>query len=94
MTRAEVYKVGVTHYFSIEKAKNELGYEPEVNSHDGAKMMAEYYQLRGALGEHKDFFRVVPLQVVCSHLGGLYACYCIAFQDPLLGMPLGRPTPQ
>lgn len=82
MTRAEVYKVGVTHYFSIEKAKNELGYEPEVNSHDGAKMMAEYYQLRGALGEHKDFFRVVPLRWYVPILGGLYACYCIAFQDP------------
>ncbi|XP_053556698.1 short-chain dehydrogenase/reductase family 42E member 1 [Bombina bombina] len=29
LTRAEVYKTGVTHYFSLEKAKRELGYEPQ-----------------------------------------------------------------
>lgn len=28
LTRTEVYKTGVTHYFSLEKAKKELGYEP------------------------------------------------------------------
>lgn len=30
LTRTEVYKTGVTHYFSLEKAKKELGYEPQV----------------------------------------------------------------
>lgn len=29
LTRAEVYKTGVTHYFSIEKARSELGYDPK-----------------------------------------------------------------
>ncbi|XP_042293948.1 short-chain dehydrogenase/reductase family 42E member 1 isoform X2 [Sceloporus undulatus] len=29
LTRTEVYKTGVTHYFSLEKAKRELGYEPQ-----------------------------------------------------------------
>ncbi|XP_062966166.1 short-chain dehydrogenase/reductase family 42E member 1 [Cynocephalus volans] len=29
LTCAEVYKTGVTHYFSLEKAKKELGYEPQ-----------------------------------------------------------------
>ncbi|KAM4614060.1 short-chain dehydrogenase/reductase family 42E member 1 isoform 1-T2 [Discoglossus pictus] len=29
LTRTEVYKTGVTHYFSIEKAKNELKYDPQ-----------------------------------------------------------------
>ncbi|GAB4820511.1 hypothetical protein N2152v2_007557 [Parachlorella kessleri] len=29
LTRAEVYKTGVTHYFSMSKARRELGYEPE-----------------------------------------------------------------
>ncbi|XP_074144327.1 short-chain dehydrogenase/reductase family 42E member 1 [Sminthopsis crassicaudata] len=29
LTRAEVYKTGVTHYFSMEKARKELGYEPQ-----------------------------------------------------------------
>ncbi|XP_062966165.1 short-chain dehydrogenase/reductase family 42E member 1-like [Cynocephalus volans] len=29
LTCAEVYKIGVTHHFSLEKAKKELGYEPQ-----------------------------------------------------------------
>ncbi|XP_032245834.1 short-chain dehydrogenase/reductase family 42E member 1 [Phoca vitulina] len=29
LTRTEVYKTGVTHYFSLEKAQKELGYEPQ-----------------------------------------------------------------
>ncbi|XP_045074656.1 short-chain dehydrogenase/reductase family 42E member 1-like [Coregonus clupeaformis] len=29
LTRTEVYKTGVTHYFSMTKAKAELGYEPQ-----------------------------------------------------------------
>lgn len=29
LTRTEVYKTGVTHYFSLEKARKELGYEPQ-----------------------------------------------------------------
>ncbi|KAI1904284.1 hypothetical protein AGOR_G00004090 [Albula goreensis] len=29
LTRTEVYKTGVTHYFSMEKAKVELGYKPQ-----------------------------------------------------------------
>ncbi|ELW62962.1 short-chain dehydrogenase/reductase family 42E member 1 isoform X2 [Tupaia chinensis] len=29
LTRTEVYKTGVTHYFSLEKARRELGYTPQ-----------------------------------------------------------------
>lgn len=29
LTRTEVYKTGVTHYFSMRKAREELGYEPK-----------------------------------------------------------------
>lgn len=29
LTRTEVYKTGVTHYFSMRKAQEELGYEPK-----------------------------------------------------------------
>ncbi|KAM6352938.1 short-chain dehydrogenase/reductase family 42E member 1 isoform 1-T1 [Alca torda] len=29
LTRTEVYKTGVTHYFSMDKARKELGYEPQ-----------------------------------------------------------------
>ena len=82
MTRAEVYKVGVTHYFSIDKARQDLGYSPEINSSDGAAMMADEYMLMGAPGESRDFFRLVPLKWYVPILGGLYACYCVAFQEP------------
>ncbi|XP_068116037.1 short-chain dehydrogenase/reductase family 42E member 1 [Hyperolius riggenbachi] len=34
LTRAEVYKTGVTHYFNLGKAKEELGYDPEPFSMD------------------------------------------------------------
>ncbi|XP_060644407.2 short-chain dehydrogenase/reductase family 42E member 1 [Anolis sagrei] len=36
LTRTEVYKTGVTHYFSPEKAKRELGYEPRQYSLEDA----------------------------------------------------------
>jgi hypothetical protein len=29
LTRAEVFKTGVTHYFKIDKAKHDLGYNPK-----------------------------------------------------------------
>lgn len=45
MTRAEVYKVGVTHYFSIEKAKHDLGYHPKFDSTEGGQRMFKYYRL-------------------------------------------------
>lgn len=34
LTRTEVYKTGVTHYFSMAKAKAELGYEPQEQNLD------------------------------------------------------------
>ncbi|CAJ0941739.1 unnamed protein product [Ranitomeya imitator] len=44
LTRAEVYKTGVTHYFSIEKAKKELGYEPKSFT---MQEVVEWYKARG-----------------------------------------------
>jgi len=43
LTRAEVYKVGVSHYFKIDKAKNELGYKPLVSMKVGMQRVLEYY---------------------------------------------------
>jgi nucleoside-diphosphate-sugar epimerase len=40
LTRAEVVKVGVTHTFSIARAKRELGYRPLCSSREGAREMA------------------------------------------------------
>lgn len=44
LTRAEVYKTGVTHYFSMAKAKAELGYEPEERSLDE---VVRWFRCRG-----------------------------------------------
>ncbi|KAF6174159.1 hypothetical protein GIB67_033691 [Kingdonia uniflora] len=43
---AEVYKVGVTHYFSFLKAKEELGYVPMVSPQEGMSSTITYWQER------------------------------------------------
>ena len=54
LTRAEVLKVGVTHFFSIERARRELGYSPTVNSEEGSRRIAKYYRRRLS---NADYFR-------------------------------------
>lgn len=44
LTRTEVYKTGVTHYFSMAKAKAELGYEPEEHDLDE---VVQWFRSRG-----------------------------------------------
>ncbi|KAG8001376.1 Short-chain dehydrogenase/reductase family 42E member 1 [Nibea albiflora] len=44
LTRTEVYKTGVTHYFSMEKAKVELGYEPQEHNLDE---VVQWFRSRG-----------------------------------------------
>jgi len=41
---AEVYKIGVTHYFSFLKARNELGYVPMVSPREGLAATISYWQ--------------------------------------------------
>ncbi|KAL0366516.1 UNVERIFIED_CONTAM: Short-chain dehydrogenase/reductase family 42E member 1 [Sesamum radiatum] len=43
---AEVYKVGVTHYFSFLKAKEELGYIPMVSPQEGMAATIAYWKER------------------------------------------------
>ncbi|GAV65834.1 3Beta_HSD domain-containing protein [Cephalotus follicularis] len=43
---AEVYKVGVTHYFSFLKARGELGYVPMVTPKEGMAATISYWQER------------------------------------------------
>uniref|UniRef100_A0A5B7BIM9 3-beta hydroxysteroid dehydrogenase/isomerase domain-containing protein n=1 Tax=Davidia involucrata TaxID=16924 RepID=A0A5B7BIM9_DAVIN len=43
---AEVYKVGITHYFSFLKAKEELGYVPLVSPREGMAATISYWQER------------------------------------------------
>lgn len=44
LTRTEVYKTGVTHYFSMAKAKAELGYEPQQHDLDE---VVQWFRSRG-----------------------------------------------
>ncbi|KAL1007471.1 hypothetical protein UPYG_G00087240 [Umbra pygmaea] len=44
LTRTEVYKTGVTHYFSIAKARAELGYEPQVYN---LEEVVQWFKSRG-----------------------------------------------
>ncbi|KAK2660974.1 hypothetical protein Ddye_007507 [Dipteronia dyeriana] len=46
MLPTEVYKVGVTHYFSFLKAKEELGYDPMVTPKEGMAAIISYWQDR------------------------------------------------
>ncbi|XP_041362475.1 short-chain dehydrogenase/reductase family 42E member 1-like isoform X2 [Gigantopelta aegis] len=45
LTRTEVHKTGVTHTFSIEKARKELGYEPTIQN--DMSDVVRYYQRTG-----------------------------------------------
>ena len=39
-----MYKTGVTHYFSIERARSDFGYEPEPKTLEG---VVEWFKERG-----------------------------------------------
>lgn len=44
LSRTEVYKVGVTHYMSIEKARRLLRYKPVVSAEEGTRRTLTYLQ--------------------------------------------------
>jgi hypothetical protein len=75
-TRAEVLKVGRTHYFSISKAATELGYAPTVTTDEGSKSMAAHYR-RHLSNAH--YFRTAPFIICSLILFGLAALAIIAF---------------
>jgi len=76
-TQAEVLKVGITHYFSIQKAKNDFGYHPRINSIDGAKRVANYYKKK----LHNDnYFRLPSLLLMFFIIFGMLLLYAIAFE--------------
>ncbi|XP_076593177.1 short-chain dehydrogenase/reductase family 42E member 1 [Chaetodon auriga] len=55
LTCTEVYKTGVTHYFSMAKAKAELGYEPQEHSLDE---VVQWFRSRGhGKKSHSSFLR-------------------------------------
>lgn len=65
LTRTEVYKTGVTHYFSLAKAKAELGYEPREHNLD---QVVQWFRSRGhGKTSHRSFVRrlVFDVLLVC-----------------------------
>lgn len=78
LTQAEVLKVGVTHYFSIEKAQRLLGYQPQLSSEEGALRLAKHY---GAHVQNDDFFEFSAVVWVVSIMMGLVLLAIAAFAD-------------
>eukprot|EP01136_Pigoraptor_vietnamica_P008038 Opistho-1_new@42881 len=47
LTRGEVNKTGVTHYFKPDKARRELGYEPQVTMAEGMARVVKHFRAQG-----------------------------------------------
>ncbi|XP_032370277.1 short-chain dehydrogenase/reductase family 42E member 1 [Etheostoma spectabile] len=62
LTRTEVYKTGVTHYFSMAKAKAELGYEPQEHNLDE---VVQWFKSRGhGKKTHSSFLSQLLLNIL------------------------------
>lgn len=91
LTRAEVYKVGVSHYFSIARAQTDLGYKPTVSSQEGGERIAKRY--RSNLS-NENFFDFPSLQWWFGVVTGMVLTYIVAYADSkgaLLNSPLIKP---
>jgi len=80
LTRAEVLKVGVNHYFSIKKATQELGYKPFFTSQEGALQIAGYY---GCCLHNHDYFDFPPIILWILIIYGLIMLTLVALLDPI-----------
>ena len=74
LTRAEIYKISVTHYFKPDKARDELGYRPLVSMKTGMDRVVQYYKdkerTEGRKSSSGGSFRTLALIV-----GGILLCY-------------------
>jgi len=85
LTRAEVYKVGITHTFSIDKARRDLGYSPRINSVEGSKEMGALYRKNV---NNRYFFRFAPLEVyILVFTGMILLATCAYRSDLALSLP-------
>jgi len=80
LTRAEVYKVGVTHYFSIANATRDLGYIPTISSSEGALQLAKHYAASTAQSPY--FFEIASPIWFTLVLGGMIQLALVAYLDP------------
>lgn len=75
---AEVYKIGVTHYFSNEKAREELGYVPIVSPHEGLARTISYWKQM----KQREIVRPnILFWVFC--IGGMLWLFYAAFLPPV-----------
>lgn len=79
LVRAEVLKVGVTHYFSIDKARRELGYKPRITTAQGAENLAKRYR---ATLNNADYFELPALAWWVGVIGGMILTYIVAYCRP------------
>ncbi|KAI3938096.1 hypothetical protein MKW98_018652 [Papaver atlanticum] len=76
---SEVHKVGVTHYFSPLKAKNELGYVPMVNPQEGMSATISYWRER-----KRRSLDGPTIHAWCFCVIGMFAVFVLAYL-PVLG---------
>lgn len=78
LTRAEVYKVGATHYFSMQRAMHELGYSPTLSTKERAQKVAAYY---GKKITNADYFRTPSISWWVLIVFGLFHLFILAFTE-------------
>lgn len=78
LTRTEVYKTGVTHYFKIEKAKQHLGYKPLVQN--DITSVLRWYKERGfGKNSHGNAFSMIRTIAVTVLLAVLFTSFLLSF---------------
>ncbi|KAL6317312.1 hypothetical protein AAG906_030065 [Vitis piasezkii] len=85
MLPAEVYKVGVTHYFSYLKAKEELGYVPLVSPREGMAATISYWQER-----KRRSLEGPTLQTWLFCIIGMFVLFCAAYLPDIGPVPIFR----
>ncbi|KAJ3694652.1 hypothetical protein LUZ60_000029 [Juncus effusus] len=75
---AEVYKVGITHHFSIKKSKDKLGYKPLVSPQNGLTATISYFKDR-----KRQQLDGPNIFVWISVIFGMFALFAAAFLPPV-----------
>ncbi len=86
LTRAEVYKVGVTHTLTIDEARRDFGYKPTITTEQGAERMGKHWKLRriidgGKLNQNQDFYVLPPLVASGAVVVAMLTIAHVAFSD-------------
>nr|KAI8765854.1 short-chain dehydrogenase/reductase family 42E member 1-like [Biomphalaria glabrata] len=71
LTRTEVYKTGTTHYFSIQRATQELGYVPTIQN-DLTGVVAYYRKLGRVKGHQQSLFFFYLVNAII-----IFLIYCV-----------------